>query len=156
MKLPVRVLLSALIPGGLFALVGAFVIAISLDVIHTDPADFHAPRIVVAAFGLVFFLAGTLVFQQRIAAAFGQDSTWIRWSQFILILVTMLAFSSIFLWTGFGSGERVFTQSTRVGPVTPSSPGSDASDRLFFGGFGVLMLLAALAFAILKNPSRQP
>jgi hypothetical protein len=152
---PIKVVLSAVGFGGIFSLVGAFIIAISLDVIHMDDASFHAPRLVVAAAGLVFFLAGVLVVQQQLAAAFGQDSAWIRWTQYFLLLFILLAFSAVFIWAGLGPGERAFTQSTGLGPVTTSSTGDETTGRFLFGGFGILTLLATLAFAVFKWPSRR-
>jgi len=44
--------------GLVFIAAGALIVLTSLDVIHTDDADFHAPRELVAAFGMLFFLPG--------------------------------------------------------------------------------------------------
>ena len=48
--------LAGVLFAGLFILAGAYIVAISFDVIHVPPEGFHGPRIIVAAAGMVFFL----------------------------------------------------------------------------------------------------
>ena len=53
-----------LIPGFIIVM-GLVVVLAAADVIHTDPADFHAPRLVVGIFGMLFVIAGlVLVFSE--------------------------------------------------------------------------------------------
>ncbi len=152
---PIRPVLSALGFGGIFSLAGAFIIAISLDIIHVDAASFHASRLVVAAAGLVFFLAGMLVAQQGVTSVFGQDTAWTRWTQYFLVVALMLAFSVVFLYAGLGPGERAFTQSTSAGPVTSTGDLNETTGRLIFGLFGFLFMAGSLAFAVFRWPSRR-
>ena len=140
-------LLGSMSFGGLFFLVGAFIVLLAADVIHADPSSFNAPRWVVGGAGAVFMFAGAMVALQ---GAFGPDREQSRlylWLQFFWGIAFMLIFSSIFIWVGFGSGEREFTTSASVGAVTTTSSGSDTTGRFVFGGGGVLMLLMTFFMA---------
>jgi hypothetical protein len=137
-----------LVFGGVFALAGAYIVAISFDIIPVDPENFKAPRLVVAAAGMVFFLAGVWVAFQAGLGSMGGDTPFARWAQYILTLAIMVAFVSVFLWAGFAPGERQFQTSTSVGPVTTTGTASEAEGRCIFGGFGVLAGLGVLYYAI--------
>jgi len=134
--------------GGIFALAGAFIIAISFDIIPVDPDNFKAPRLVVAAAGTVFFLAGIWVAFQAGLGSMGGDTPFAKWIQYILTLAIMVAFVSVFLWAGFGSGERQFQTSTSVGGGTTTGTASESEGRCIFGGFGILVGLGVLYYAV--------
>ena len=134
--------------GGIAALVGGYIIAISLNIIPTDPESFQAPRLVVAAAGMLFFLGGVWCVFQGSLTTWGRDTAMAKWTQYILVLVMMLIFASIFLWVGFGPGDRVFQTTTSVGPVTSTGTASESEGRCIFGGFGVLAGAAALLYAV--------
>ena len=123
---------------------GLFVMLISVDIIPTPPENFNAPRIVVAATGLVFALAGIMIF---IGGSFSQEernTPLLAWVWFVLKLVVMAAFSSVFLWVGFGPGEREFQTTSSFGGVTSTGEGSSFFGRFLFGGAGVLFGLITL------------
>jgi hypothetical protein len=132
----------------IFALIGGYIVAISLDVIHVDPAYFKAPRGIVAMAGMCFFLGGVWAALKSTSWAFGSDTPLVKWLSFLLTLLMMSAFASMFLWTGFGPGDPQFETSTSIGPVTTTGPGNELMGRLLFGGFGVLAGLVTLYYAV--------
>ena len=52
-------LLASMAFGGVFFLMGSFIVLISADIIHVDPSSFNAPRWVVGCSGWRFY-AGRL------------------------------------------------------------------------------------------------
>ena len=134
--------------GGIFALVGAYIVSISLGLLPSNPENFKAPRLVVAAAGMVFFLAGVWVAFQAGLGAWGADTPLAKWVQYILALAMMVAFVSVFLWVGLGSGERQFETSTSIGPVTTTGTASEGEGRCIFGGFGILAGIGVLVYAV--------
>jgi quinol-cytochrome oxidoreductase complex cytochrome b subunit len=140
-------LLSSMAFGGIFVLVGAFIVLVAADIIHADPSSFNAPRWVVGAAGGTFMLAGMMVAMQGAFGPDGQQTLLYLWLNFFFGLALMLLFSSVFLWVGFGPGEREFSTSTTVGSVTTSGAGSVSMGRLVFGGSGVVMILVTIAMA---------
>ncbi len=134
-------LLGGMIFGGVFFLVGSFIVLVAVGVIYADPSSFNAPRWVIGVAGGVFMLAGTMVALQGAFGPEGMQSKLYLSLQFLVGLVFMLLFASIFLWVGFGEGEREFSTSTTLGPTTTSGSGNASLGRFVFGGGGVLMLL---------------
>jgi hypothetical protein len=134
--------------GGVAALFGAYIVAISLNIIPSDPNSFEAPRSVVAAAGMLFFLGGVWAAFQSGLGAWGADTPMAKWMQYILVLVMMVIFASMFIWIGFGPGGRSFQTTTSIGPITTSGSGSESSGRCIFGGFGVLAGFATLVYAV--------
>jgi len=141
-------LLASMAFGGLFFLMGGFIVLIAADIIHTDPSSIHAPRWVLAASGGVFMLAGMMVAIQGSFGPDGMQTKLYQWIQFFFGMALMILFTAIPLWIGFGSGEREFTTSTTVGPITTSGTGSDGMGRFVFGGSGVLMVFITIAMAV--------
>jgi hypothetical protein len=145
-------LLAGLLFGGVFALTGGLILAVSLDLIHVNPENFKAPRLVVAAAGAVFFMAGIwIVFQA--ASPEAQDTRLYRWMQYFIMVAMLGAFAAIFLWVGFGPGARQFETSTSLGPVSAGGTASEFEGRCIFGGFGLLMALGVLYYAVTR-PAR--
>jgi peptidoglycan/LPS O-acetylase OafA/YrhL len=138
--------------GAVFALAGGYILAISLNLIPVDPERFKAPRLVVAAAGMVFLLAGTWVAFQT-ASPFAQDTPLFRWTQYFLMLIMMGAFAVVFLWAGFGPGERQFETSTSLGVGNATGSGDEAGGGCIFGGFGLLAALGVLYYAV-TQPGR--
>lgn len=134
--------------GGVFALTGAYIVGTSLGFLPSDPADFVAPRLVVAAAGMAFFLAGVWIAFQSSLSVFGGETLLAKWVQYILTLLILVAFVSVFLWVGLGPGERQFQTSTSVGLVSASGTGDEVTGRLIFGGFGILVSLGVLSYAV--------
>lgn len=127
--------------GGLFFLVGAFIVMIAANIIPVDESSFNAPRWVIGAAGLVFMLAGTMVALQSAFRPNPEQSLLYLWLTLFLGTFFMIVFSSLFIWVGFGPGEREFSSSSSFGPVTTSGAGNASFGRLIFGGSGILMLL---------------
>ncbi|MBT3338978.1 MAG: hypothetical protein HN855_03995 [Anaerolineae bacterium] len=140
-------LLGSMVFGGIFVLMGGFIVLVSADIIHADPSSFNAPRWVVGAAGGTFMLAGMMVAMQGAFGPGGQETLLYLWLQFFFGLALMILFSSVFLWVGFGPGEREFTTSTTIGPVTTSGAGGDTTGRWIFGGSGVFMALITFVMA---------
>lgn len=145
-------LLASMVFGGLFFLAGSFIVLIAADIIHADPSSFNAPRWVVGAAGGVFMLAGILVALHGSFGPGGMQTKLYLWLQFLFGMGLMVLFSSVFLWVGFGPGEREFSSSTTIGPITTSGSGNVSMGRIMFGGGGVLMVFftIAMAFSQLK------
>ncbi len=124
--------------------------AISLGILPSDPEAFKAPRLVVAAAGAVFVLGGLIVLLQGSFGPGGQQTGLYKWLEFFILGGFLLVFAGIFLWIGFGPGERTFQTSTSLGPVTTSGEGDPLTGRLVFGLFGLGTLVAALVFIYKK------
>jgi len=127
--------LSGVLFAGVFVLAGAYIMSISFDVIHVPPENFHAPRFVTAAAGIVFVMFGLMLMTRLMAGDYGSQSPLFQWVQYFLMVVGLLSFSAVFLWAGFGSGAHAFVQTTTVGGISNSEPASESSGRLIFGGF---------------------
>jgi len=146
-------LLGSMVFGGIFFLAGSFVVLIAADIIHADPSSFNAPRWVVGAAGGVFMIAGIMVALQGSFGPEGMQTKLYLWLQFLFGMALMVLFSSVFLWVGFGPGEREFSTTTSLGPVSVSGSGNVSMGRIMFGGGGLLMLFFTIAMAVsqLKN-----
>jgi len=133
--------------GGIFFLAGAFIVLIAADIIHVDPSSIHAPRWVLGAAGLVFMLAGTMVALQGAFGPNPEESLLYLWLILFIGTAFMLIFSSVFIWVGFGPGERAFSSSVSIGFVSSSGKGSETTGRLIFGGGGLIGLLITFFMA---------
>lgn len=129
---------------------GLFVMLISFDIIPTPPENFNAPRSVVAMVGLVFSLVGIMIFLGGSFSEEEMNSPLLAWIWFLLRLVVMVVFSGVFLWVGFGSGEREFQTTSSFGGVTTTGEGSISFGRFLFGGAGVLFGLITLWVSFLQ------
>lgn len=136
----------------LFALgMGSFIMLSALDIIPSPPLDPENPRLLVAAAGMVFFLAGILALMGSIFSPAELRLPVMLWIQFLLILTVMAVFSGLFLWTGFGPGERTFQTSTSIGPISTHGQGNETVGRILFGGFGLLCGLGTLWYAVAQG-----
>ncbi len=136
--------------GSLFFLVGAFIVMLAADIIPSDPSSFNAPRWVVGGAGMVFMLAGAMAALQGAFGPNPEESKLYLWIILMIGTAFMLIFSSIFLWVGFGPGEREFSSSTSIGigtAVTTTNSSNDTTGRLVFGGGGLISLLMTFAMA---------
>lgn len=134
--------------GGVFALAGLYIVGISLGLLPSVPADFSAPRLVVAAAGMCFFIGGVWIALISTSWVYGQDTPTVKWLSFFLTLAMMIAFVSVFLWAGLGPGERQFQITTSVGGLTTSSSSDELAGRCLFGGFGILAADGVLYYAV--------
>lgn len=141
---------TAAILGFIFTAVGGFIMFAAFDIIHIDPDGLQAPRWVLGAVGLMFFLAGVMVIAQGIAGPGAEQVVLFQWLQLILVTGIMVSFAAVFAWVGLGPGEREFQGSTSIGPFTIIKESNQFAGRCVFGGFGLLTGLGTLAFAFNK------
>ena len=134
---------------GLFATVmGLFIVLVSADIIHTDPASIHAPRWVLTLAGMMFTFVGLYILSTGLTPPGEQVPPIIQWTQYFLRLGMITAFAAVFLWVGFGTGEREFSGSGSFLFFTISGKGNDTMGRIMFGGGGIFAALMAGYFAI--------
>ena len=134
--------------GIIFVGAGSTIVLLALNVIPVNPESLEAPRWVVGAAGAMFFFLGLLVFAQGIAGPGGEQVILFQWVQYMLTLGALISFSSVFIWAGLGTGERQFQSSGSVGPISFSGQGDDLLGRCMFGGFGLLVAVLTLFYAL--------
>ena len=120
-----------------FVAMGGYIMAISLGIFPSDPEAFKAPHLVVAAAGAVFVLGGLMVLLQGSFSPGGQQTALYKWLEFFILGGFLIAFAGIFLWIGFGPGERAYQTETTLGPVTTTGQGDPLTGRCVFGVFGL-------------------
>lgn len=76
----------------------------AFDIIHIDPDGLQAPRWVLGAVGLMFFLAGVMVIAQGIAGPGAEQVVLFQWLQLFLVTGIMVSFAAVFAWVGLGPG----------------------------------------------------
>jgi hypothetical protein len=133
-----------------FIAAGGYIMAISLGILPSDPEAFKAPRLVVAAAGAVFVLGGQMVLLQGSFSPGGQQTAIYKWLEFFILGSFLIVFAGIFMWIGFGPGERTFQTETSLGSVTTTGEGNPLTGRCVFGIFGLGTLFAALFFIYKK------
>src|SRR5258708_6100827 len=134
--------------GILFLLFGLIAVAISLGIIPSDPSNFQAPSWVIAIFGVTFVLVGIWIIY---LGALGQNAPPANWLSVLFGLLIMLSASIISLWIGFGPGPSDFVR-YEPGAIQPTALITDpVLGRIFFGGFGVLMSVFMVAFAVIQG-----
>jgi hypothetical protein len=131
----------------IFSLAGLFILLAAFDVIALDPASIHAPRWVLAAAGLIFLLGGFMIIL-RGTEGDGNKDLFHEWAEYFVIAGMMIAFSAVFLWVGFGPGERQFQTETSFGPVAAYGEGDALTGRCLFGMFGLATLLGTLYYIV--------
>ena len=131
----------------IFSFAGLFILLAAFDVIALDPGSIHAPRWVLAAAGLMFLLGGFMIIL-RGTEGHGEKDSFHQWAEYFVIGGMMLAFSAVFLWVGFGSGERRFQTETSFGPVTTYGEGDALTGRCLFGTFGLATMLGTLYYIV--------
>jgi hypothetical protein len=124
--------IKSLLMDSIFVLVGGVILALSMNIIPSSDADFHAPRAVVGIVGAVFILAGLMAMLKDATRMAGAETPTAKWLQFFVLLAMLVGFSVVFIWIGFS-----------------------ASGQILFGLLGILMLAGTIAFAIFKNPLRN-
>ena len=100
--------------------------------------------------GLTFACAGLLVLSKGLFSPTEQRDPILRWVQYFLTLGMLCAFASVFLWVGFGPGEREFSTSSSFLFFSVSGEGNATFGRIIFGGGGVLIALLTL-FAAFRH-----
>jgi len=133
---------------GLFSTaMGLFVILVSADIIHADPESIHAPRWVLTLAGMIFAFAGVHILSTSLFTPREQGSRLLQWIRYFLVLGMLTAFATVFLWTGFGGGEREFSSSGSLLFFTISGRGNELIGRIVFGGGGILGALITAYYA---------
>jgi hypothetical protein len=134
---------SAIFVGSISALIGLFIALVAADVIRVDEAGFNAPRWVMLAGGMIFFLAGVIV----LATGGVQDPSTeeidaVRIFRGTFGFLIVLLFAVIAHWVAFGPGDRLFSGSLAIPFV------SDLLGRIAFGCGAVLldMILLVMVF----------
>jgi hypothetical protein len=104
---------------------GLIIMGVSVDIIHVDPKTIHAPRWVVGAVGLAFFLAGSALFTCR--------SRGTRKFQAFLGAMILILLAAMANWIAFGPGERQFSGTISLPFSAYSSRASELTGRIVFG-----------------------
>ena len=139
-------------------MVGSYIVLISLDIIHVSDDNFNAPRLIVAAAGMVFVLGGLMVMVNALKDISGGDHPVFRWLYSALIFSFLVLFAIPFHWAAFGSGERQFSCSASIGFVTSTAGGSETSGRLVFGIAAILIdvLIIGMLIRLLRGIDLAP
>jgi hypothetical protein len=141
---------SAILMGIIAVLVGVFISLIAADVIKAAESGFNAPRWVVLAAGMVFFLAGA-----TILATGGAQQSQVEEINAVRIFrgaagfLIVFLFASIANWVAFGSGDRQFSSSIQLPFLAVTREAGDMPGRLAFG-CGAVLLDLILVFMILR------
>lgn len=136
--------------GLLFALpflgFGLFFILASTDLLgFTLTPSPGVPLWMVTAAGVLFLLGGLMMALQVIFPdQASQQTQAYRWIHFLMVGLLLLVFSGIFLWIGFGPGERHFQSGFSFGNFYQPGNGDEMVGRLIFGGAGLLTGLLGL------------
>jgi len=134
----------------LFIAAGLAIVLVAADVIPTDPRSLDAPRWVVAASGLTFFLAGVamMVMPGASAGARGQVS----WLGFLLVFGILGSMAAIANWIAFGPGERQFSGTISIPFIAITSGSSEWTGRIAFGVGAVILdvMLVILTYGSLR------
>ncbi len=125
----------------IFIIVGLLITLAGLGVIPIDPASLQGPRWLLTAFGIMFLFGGLSVLAAPQMK--NKDSLVRNILQLFIVTIMLSSFSAIFLWVGFGPGERHFTGGISLGPLSTSGA-NDKLGRWMFGGFGLLIALVTL------------
>ncbi|MEW6406384.1 MAG: hypothetical protein AB1649_31760 [Chloroflexota bacterium] len=141
--------------GGVPAVPGLLLIASSLGITDAIPWATRIPVWGAILVGLPFVAMGAMIalgFQN-----FGDEDTSVPAGvKLVLLLSFLVPMALIFLWAGFGPGEREFTVTTTVGSTETTGPGNELIGRCVFGGGGIFMTIVILAFVrnYFKNRGR--
>lgn len=130
------------------ALVGLFFFLAYLDIVPVNPDDLNGPRWALAAAGVLFGGAGLLLLSRVFFSLENQRTGPARWVQYFLALSILTTFAALFLWVGFGPGEREFEVTHTVDLGDAFSSPNAILGRLAFGGFGLLVAWLDIHFAI--------
>ena len=117
---------------------GAGIAALAAGIIPAAESDFHAPRWVIGACGLVFMLAAVMILT---------PASMVR-TQYFLGAVLLSLFAAIPGWIAFGPSPREFSGSVSIGVVTSATHPGDSTGRIVFGIAAIVGgLIAAYAWA---------
>jgi len=140
-----RSFISLVVFSSIFLCVGLVIFLGSVDVIHIPDENINAPRWVIASAGATFFLGGAMMLVNGLKIILGGDHWILSGLTNTLAMVMMLSLAIPFHWVAFGSGEREFSGSVGVGPVTFVDRGGEVGGRIAFGLFAVLLDISIIA-----------
>jgi hypothetical protein len=132
--------------GGLVAVPGLLLILTGLNIIDIYPEFKDGPRWVFSILGLPFFAWGVWIASRAFEGKEGENSIIAQIAGHILILANLIPMAGIFLWGGFGPGERNFRVETTFGSHSVTSTGDELVGRLIFGGVGIVMAVLAVLY----------
>ena len=132
-----------------FGVLGASVLLTALGII---PADLEGlsliPRFLAGAIGLCFVVVSLLFFYNQASSEWGRDTPLFQWTVLSLKIGALLIFCSIFLWVGIRSYvTRQTAGDAAIDSATVLGLEHWKFDALFFGGIGLIFLLATLVHA---------
>lgn len=125
--------------GGLIAVPGLILILTGFNIIDIYPELKNGPRWVISIFGLPFFSWGIWIASRAFEGEEGENSITSRFARHFLILANLIPMAGVFLWGGFGPGERNFQVETTFGSQSVTSSGDELTGRIIFGGVGIFM-----------------
>ncbi|HKJ27509.1 MAG TPA: hypothetical protein VJ965_07720 [Anaerolineales bacterium] len=135
--------------GLLFAAVGALIMLVSLDVIHSPEENFHAPRWVVLVAGMSFFGAGVYASLSDPRFDVLKEEAWFRFLLGIALAVMPISLLVVLNWVAFGGGEREFSGSVSVPFFSISTENSgQIMGRCVFGSAAVISDLVLIFFLV--------
>ena len=141
--------------GGLVALPGLLLILTGLGLlVDIYPELTGGPRWVISVIGLPFFAFGVWIASRAfLQGQAGEDSDFARYVNHFFILSFLVPMAGLFLWGGFGPGERNFQTETSFGSLSITVPGSELEGRIVFGavGIGVAVLLVLYVRSLLTK-----
>lgn len=121
--------------GGLFAAPGLLLIASSLGITDAISWAIRVPVWGALLVGLPFVAMGAMIASGL--KSFGDEDTSVSPEiKLALLLSFLVPLALMFLWTGFGPGEREFTRTTTFGSTEVTGPGDELTGRIIFGGSG--------------------
>lgn len=131
--------------GGFFYVPGLLLIGSSLGITDAIPWATRMPVWGAILVGLPFVSMGAVIASGL--KSFGDEDTSVPAGVKLVLLLSFLApMALIFLWGGFGPGEREFTVTTTIGSTEVTGPGDELTGRLLFGGSGVFMIIVILLY----------
>ena len=135
--------------GGLPAVPALLMIASSLGITDAIPWATRMPIWGALLVGLPFIAMGAMIASGL--KSFGDEDTSVPAGvKLVLFLSFLVPLALIFLWGGFGPGERHFTVTTTIGlpfvSTESTSVGDELTGRLIFGGSGIFMLMTILFY----------
>jgi len=132
--------------GSLFAVPGLLLILTGLNIIDIYPELTNGPRWTISILGLPFFSWGVWVASGAFNGIKGEKSIVSQTAKHFLILANLIPMAGVFLWGGFGPGERNFQVETSFGPLSVTSSGKELTGRFVFGSVGIFMAMIALLY----------
>ena len=133
--------------GGLVGLPGLLLILTGLNiVVDVYPELVNGPRWVISVAGLPFFSWGVWIASHAFEGVAGENPAMAQFAKHFLILANLIPMAGIFLWGGFGPGERIFQVETTSGSYSVTSVANEIVGRIVFGGAGTFMAVLALLY----------